>query len=198
MYSSKSVRGMGVVWLLVLVVYAAVSLALVRGHQSLTTFGNIIQCIVPLFANAGLLANAGTPLWRRNLFWMLLALGCTLWMLVQFEWTYYEVYLHRSLPNLFPGDIVFFLRGIPMMAALALRPHRRREELRLRFGYLDFVLLFIWWTFLYVYVVLPWMYASPSLGVYNYTYNIVTNIQNMVVVASLGILWLRTTGAWKT
>jgi signal transduction histidine kinase len=42
------------------------------------------------------------------------------------------------------------------------------------------------------------MYASPSLGVYNYTYNIVTNIQNMVVVASLGILWLRTNGAWKT
>lgn len=197
MYSSKSVRGMGVVWLLVLVVYAAVSLALARGHQSLTTFGNVIQCIVPLFANAGLLANAGTPLWRRNLFWMLLALGCTLWMLGQFEWTYYEVYLHRSLPNLYPGDMVYFLRGIPMMAALALRPHRKPGELHLRFGYLDFVLLLMWWTFIYVFVVLPWMYATPALAQYNYNYNVLTNIQNMVVVAGFGILCLRTRGVWR-
>ncbi len=198
MASSKKIGWMVGVWLAVLVVYAAFSLSVPRGHQSLTTFGDLVQCLVPLIANAGLLANAGTPVWRRNAFWMLLALGCTLWMIGQFSWTYYEVYLHKPLPGLFPGDIVFFLRGIPMMAALALRPHRRREELRLRFGYLDFVLLFIWWTFLYVFVVLPWMYASPSLGLYNYTYNIVTNIQNMVVVASLGILWLRTNGAWKT
>jgi signal transduction histidine kinase len=198
MTSSKKIGWMVGVWLAVLVVYAAFSLSVPRGHQSLTTFGDLVQCLVPLIANAGLLANAGTPVWRRNAFWMLLALGCTLWMIGQFSWTYYEVYLHKPLPGLFPGDIVFFLRGIPMMAALALRPHRTRGELRLRFGYLDFVLLFIWWTFLYVYVVLPWMYASPSLGLYNYTYNIVTNIQNMVVVASLGILWLRTNGAWKT
>ena len=197
MASSKKIGWMVGVWLAVLVVYAAFSLSVPRGHQSLTTFGDLVQCLVPLIANAGLLANAGTPVWRRNAFWMLLALGCTLWMIGQFSWTYYEVYLHKPLPDLFPGDIVFFLRGIPMMAALALRPHRRREELRLRFGYLDFVLLFIWWTFLYVYVVLPWMYASPSLGMYNYTYNIVTNIQNTVVVASLGILWLCTNGAWK-
>jgi len=185
-------------WLAVLVIYSAVSLSLGRGHQSLTTFGDLVQCFVPLIANAGLLANAGTPLWRRNAFWMLLALGCTLWMIGQFEWTYYEVYLRRPLPSLYAGDIVFFLRGIPMMAALALRPHRRLEELRLRFGYLDFVLLFTWWTFLYVYIVLPWMYASPSLQQYNFTYNVVTNIQNMVVVISLAILWMRSSGTWKT
>jgi len=185
-------------WLMLLAVYATVSFLLPRGNQSLNTFGNLIQCLVPLVANAGLLANAGTPLWRRNAFWMLLALGCTLWMTGQFAWTYYEVYLHRALPGLFSGDIVFFLHGIPMMAALALRPHRRLEELRLRFGYLDFVLLIVWWTFLYAYIVLPWMYAAPSLGPYNHTYNVVTNIQNMVLVLSLGLLWMRAGGPWKT
>jgi signal transduction histidine kinase len=197
MFSSQKIGWMAGAWLLLLLLYAGISLTIPRGHQSLATFGDLVQCLVPLIANAGLLANAGTPVWRRNAFWMLLALGCTLWMIGQFEWTYYEVYLHKSLPSLNPGDIVFFLRGIPMMAALALRPHRKREDLQLRFGYLDFVLLFIWWTFLYVYVVLPWMYAAPSLGLYNYTYNVVTNIQNMVVVISLGILWLRSGGAWK-
>jgi signal transduction histidine kinase len=152
---------------------------------------------VPLLANAGLLLNAGTPHWRRNLFWMLIAMSCTLWMIGIFQWTYYEVYLHKPMPDPFPGDIVFFLRGIPMMAALALRPHLRRGEIRLRFGYLDFVLLLTWWTFLYIFTVLPWMYAAPSLGQYNFNYNVVTNIQNMVIVAGFGILWLRSRGAWR-
>jgi signal transduction histidine kinase len=198
MPSSRKIVWLVAAWLMLLAVYATVSFLLPRGNQSLSTFGNLVQCLVPLVANAGLLANAGTPLWRRNAFWMLLALGCTLWMTGQFAWTYYEVYLHRALPGMFSGDIVFFLRGIPMMAALALRPHRRLEELRLRFGYLDFVLLIVWWTFLYAYVVLPWMYAAPSLGPYNHTYNVVTNIQNMVLVLSLGVLWMRTAGPWKT
>jgi len=198
MPSSKKIVWLVAAWLMLLAVYTTVSLLLPRGNQSLSTFGNLVQCLVPLVANAGLLANAGTPLWRRNAFWMLLALGCTLWMTGQFAWTYYEVYLHRPLPGMFSGDIVFFLHGIPMMAALALRPHRRLEELRLRFGYLDFVLLIVWWTFLYAYIVLPWMYAVPSLGPYNHTYNVVTNIQNMVLVLSLGVLWMRNAGPWKT
>jgi signal transduction histidine kinase len=59
-------------------------------------------------------------------------------------------------------------------------------------------LLIVWWTFLYAYIVLPWMYAAPSLGPYDHTYNVVTNIQNMVLVLSLGVLWMRTAGPWKT
>jgi len=186
------------IWLLILVVYTAVSLSLPRGSQSLLTFGNLVQCIVPLLANAGLLLNAGTPHWRRNLFWMLIALSCTLWMIGLFQWTYYEVYLHKSLPDLYPGDILFFLRGIPLMASLALLPHRRRGELRLRLGYLDFALLLMWWTFFYIFTVLPWIYATPSAGPYNHYYNVVTNIQNMVVVVGFGVLALRTRGAWRT
>src|SRR5437899_4771850 len=79
----------------ILAVYAGASLLQPRGSQTLVTFGNVVQCIVPLFANAGLLLNAGTPYWRRNFFWMLIALSCTLWMIGQFQWTYYEVYLHK-------------------------------------------------------------------------------------------------------
>jgi signal transduction histidine kinase len=178
-------------------VYAAASIILPNG-QTLGTFGNVVQCLVPLLANAGLLLNAGTPHWRRNVFWMLAAMSCTLWMIGQFQWTYYEVYLHQSLPDMYPGDIIFFLRGVPLMAALALRPHLKRSELQLRFGYLDFILLLSWWIFLYAFVVLPWMYAEPNLGQYNYTYDLVTNVQNMVTVVGLGALWLQSRGAWRT
>ncbi len=197
MSSSRRIAWMVGICILILVIYSAVSLSLKRGSDSLITFGNLIQCILPLLANAGLLLNAGTPHWRKNIFWMLLALSCTLWMIGQFEWTYYEVYLHRPLPEMYAGDILFFLRGIPMMAALALRPHLKRGEIQLRFGYLDFVLLLIWWTFLYVFVVLPWLYATPVLGQYNHTFNLVTNIQNMVIVVGWAILWLQASGSWR-
>ena len=197
MASSRTYAWIAAVSVGVLGVYAFLSLSLPTGN-TLNTFANIVQCLVPLLANAGLLLNAGTPHWRRNVFWMLTAMSCTLWMIGQFQWTYYEVYLHQALPDLYPGDIIFFLRGVPLMAALALRPHLRRSEMQLRFGYLDFVLLLSWWVFLYAFVVLPWMYAEPSLGQYNFTYDVVANIQNLVTVVWFGILWLQSRTAWRT
>ncbi len=184
-------------WIAFLVFYAGVSHHFGPGAK-LSSFGDVVQCFVPLLANAGLLINAGTPHWRRNLFWMLLALSCTMWMVGQFQWTYYEVYLHRDVPGLFVGDIIFYLRGIPLIAALALRPHRQRGKLHLGLGYLDFGLLLTWWTFLYVYVVLPWMYATPTLDTYNTNYNTLTYLQHFLVTLGFGICWLRTRGAWRT
>jgi signal transduction histidine kinase len=185
------------IWLAVIAIYALVSIALAGHPDTVSTFGNLVQCIVPLLANAGLLLNAGTPHWRRNIFWMLLAMGCTLWMIGQFQWTYFEVYEHQQMPVIYSGDVVFFLKGIPIMAALALQPHRKRREVRLQFGYLNFVLLLTWWTFVYAFVVFPWMYAEPSEGQYNYNYDVVTNLQNMVILIGLGVLWLKAKGAWR-
>jgi signal transduction histidine kinase len=184
-------------WIAFLAFYAGVSRHLGPGTK-LSSFGDVIQCFVPLLANAGLLINAGTPHWRRNLFWMLLALSCTMWMVGQFQWTYYETYLHKDVPGLFAGDIIFYLRGFPLIVALALRPHRKAGEIHLRLGYLDFALLLTWWTFLYVYVVLPWMYATPTLDVYNTNYNTITYLQHFLVTLGFAICWLRTSGAWRT
>jgi signal transduction histidine kinase len=184
-------------WIAFLASYAAVARILGPG-QKLAAFGDVVQCLVPLIANAGLLINAGTPHWRRNLFWMLIALSCTMWMVGQFQWTYYEAYLHREVPGLNAGDIIFFLHGIPLIAAMALLPHRRRGEVHLSLSYLDFGLLLTWWTFVYVFVVLPWMYATPTLDFYNTNYNILAYIQQSVVTAGFAIFWLRSKGAWRS
>src|SRR5271156_2510046 len=180
MSNSRAIAWLVGAWFVFLGFYAAVSHHLGQG-ASLNAFGDIVQNCVPLLANAGLLLNAGTPRWRRNLFWMLLALSCTMWMIGQFQWTYYEVYLHKDVPGLFAGDIVFFLRGIPLIAALAMRPHLRTRESRLNLGYLDFALLLAWWTYVYVFAVLPWMYATPTQAIYDYNYNVLVNIQYLVV-----------------
>jgi signal transduction histidine kinase len=196
--NSKTIARLAVPSFFFLLFYAAASLSLPRGSHALTAFGDLTQCIVPLLANAGLLMNAGTPHWRRNLFWMLIALGCSLWMIGQFEWTYYEVYLRKPMPDNDPGDIVFFLRGIPIMAALTLRPDLKRGELHLRFSYLDFALLLSWWIFLYVFIVLPWMYAVPLLPEYSYHFILLHNTENLLIVLGFGYLWLRAAGAWRT
>jgi len=183
--------------LFILALYAAVSLTHSRGSPTLVSFGNVVQCIVPLIANAGLLLNAGTPFWRRNIFWMLLALSCTLWMIGQFQWTYYEVYRHKTLPGLYPGDILFFLRGVPFLAALTLQPQRKRGEVHARLGYLDFSLLLTWWTFVYVFFVMPWIFATPSVAQYNHNFNLLAVTQNNLIVIALLVSWLRSQGAWK-
>ena len=197
MPNSRKIAWLIGAWTAFLALYAAVAYYLGPGTR-LSSFGDVVQCFVPLLANAGLLINAGTPHWRRNLFWMLLALSCTMWMMGQFQWTYYEVYLHKEVPGLFAGDIIFYLRGIPLIAALALRPHRKGGELHMGLGYVDFALLLTWWTFLYVYVVLPWMYATPTLEIYNTNYNALTYLQHFLITLGFGICWLRSRGAWRT
>jgi len=197
MSEARRIAWLVAAWAVFLGFYAGVSFYLKRG-SSLSAFGDIAQCFVPLVANAGLLINAGTPHWRRNIFWMLLALSCSMWMIGQFEWTYYEIYLHREVPDPFAGDIIFFLRGIPLIAALALRPHLKREELRMGLGYLDFALLLTWWTFVYAFFVLPWMYVSYADAVYNYAYNVLNTLQQLVAILGFGIFWLRTRNAWRT
>src|SRR5579863_10137505 len=196
MSGTRSIVRLVTAWAVFLGLYAGVSFYLKPGG-SLNAFGDIVQCFVPLIANAGLLINAGTPHWRRNIFWMLLALSCTMWMVGQFQWTYYEIYLRRDVPDPFAGDIIFFLRGIPLIAALALRPHLKRGEMRLGLGYLDFALLLTWWTFVYVFFVLPWMYITKADEIYNYAYNLLNTVQQMVVVVGFGVFWLRTRNAWR-
>jgi len=76
MPSSRTYVWIAALFILFVGTYAVVSLMVSPG-QSLDTFGNIAQCLVPLVANAGLLLNAGTPHWRRNVSGCLPAMSCT-------------------------------------------------------------------------------------------------------------------------
>lgn len=184
------------IWVLVLGAYTLVSLLLKPG-PSLTAFGDIVQCLVPLLANAGLLLNAGSTNWRRNLFWMLLALASTAWMAGQFVWTYYELYLRVPEPNPSPADLIFFLHGVPAMATLALRPDRDQPIRAWGHGYVDFALLLLWWLYLYAFMVLPWAVAVSDVARYSQTYNVLAHSQNVVILAGFGLFWLRTKGPWR-
>ena len=104
-----------------------------------------------LSGTLSLIPNAVRSRGRLRLFWALLATGMAFWFSYQLMWTYYEVWLRGDVPDLCAGDIILFLHIVPMMAALALRPHAPQEEYSARLRRLDFALMMVWWMYLYVF-----------------------------------------------
>src|SRR5579872_2404040 len=182
--------------LLLLGAYTAVAV-LVPAGPGRTAFGDIFQCLLPLLVNGILLMNAVTPNWRNNAFWMLLALGCSMWLGGQFIWTYTEVYKHGGTTAPFIGDIVFFLHTVPMIAALTIQPEVRDGNQKLKYGYVDFSLLLCWWVYLYLFFVIPWHYVVINDAHYRQTFNVICTFENLVFATGAALLSVRTTGRWR-
>jgi signal transduction histidine kinase len=105
--------------------------------------------------------------------------------------------LRVDVPDLFAGDVILFLHIVPLMAALALRPHVPRDEYAARVGRLDFALLLLWWLYLYVLLVMPWQYAVPDVEAYNRHLNVVYIAEEVALLIGLFTSWMTSKGAWK-
>jgi signal transduction histidine kinase len=123
-----------------------------------------------------------------------------LWLIAQGIWTYHESYLGIQVPNAYLGGLLFFLHGVPIIAAAATQPHVDVPEADrgLQLGYLDFALLLVWWVFLYGYVVGPWQVAVRERVTYGFRFDFfLYTLENLMVVASFLFLWLRAELDWK-
>jgi signal transduction histidine kinase len=183
-------------WLLLVGTYAIAALTVHNG-RSLTAFGDVVQCLAAMFACGGLLLNWRTTEKRTRVFWVLLTLGCFAWLVGQTIWTYFEVDLRQSVPNPFIGDVILFLHPVPMIGALALKPHDKRDDLNVHIGYLDFSLLLVWWVYLYLFIVIPWQYIAPNVLAYGWSYDHLAAIENLSLVIGFAVLITRARGAWK-
>ncbi len=163
----------------------------------LTAFSDIIQCLLLISGTAAFIPLASRSHGRIRLFWALIALSCAFWLLYQLFWTYTEVILRRDVPDLCTWDVVLFLHVVPLMAALALRPHVPRDEYAARVGRLDFALLIVWWLYLYVLIVMPWQYVVPDITAYNRNLNNVYSAEKIVLLAGLIACWIMSKGAWR-
>jgi signal transduction histidine kinase len=183
-------------WVFFLGGYAAAALLLPRGLAR-SSICDILECLVPLFANTCLLWNAASPYRRRNAFWMLLALGCAFWLAGQLIVTYEELGLHRVVQSPFSGDILFFLHIVPWMAAVALAPHTRKMRETLRYGFLDLLLLAIMWLSIYVFVAMPWKTVWLDADLFRLRDLQVYMLENLVVLGGFAFFSLRTKGSWR-
>ena len=184
------------VWLLFVGGYAIASFLIPRG-QNLTAFGDTAQCIVALFAVAGLLLNTSSNDRRENVFWLLMAAGCFMWMSAQFLWTYIEVVQRQTLPDPFVGDVIYFLHAVPMIAALGLAPHVETKGHETRLGHIDFSLLLLWWVYLYSFVVSPWQFTARNIPVYDVSYTRLADLEYLVLAGGLGILAFHAKTGWR-
>ncbi|MGH9727163.1 MAG: ATP-binding protein [Candidatus Acidiferrales bacterium] len=183
-------------WVVFVGGFAAVSLAMPPGDTR-KAFGDIVLCIVPLFANACLLWNASSAYRRQNNFWMLLAFGCTLWLAGRLIATYQGLVLHTTSQTLSLVDIIFFLHTVPLMAALALLPHARKMRETLRYGYLDLLLLAVWWTFLYLFMAVAWTQDPAHTNLDRIRDLQIYALANLVFLAGTGILAIRAKRGWR-
>src|SRR6266567_3582725 len=146
-----------------------------------------ISCAPSIFRNRG----------RTRLFWLLMCLGLASWAIYQFLWTYLEIQ-GRDVPSLWGPDAILFLHMVPMMAALALQPNVEQHDRDLRLGSLDFALLLLWWVYVYVYTVIPWMYVYGNEGAYAQNLNHSYLAEKLAFLFALVLLWSRSSGTWKT
>jgi signal transduction histidine kinase len=163
----------------------------------LTAISDIVQCFFLFSGAAAFVPLALAARGRMRLFWSLIALGISFWLLYQLLWTYIEVVLRRDVPDLFAGDVILFLHIVPLMAAIALRPHVARDEYAARVGRLDFALLLVWWFYLYVLVVIPWQYVVADVAAYNKHLNAVYVSEEIAFLVGLVLCWITSKGLWR-
>jgi signal transduction histidine kinase len=192
----KTYWGIFLAWLVFVGCYALVSATTPRG-SALTAFGDIAQALAAAFACVALFVNARSQDRRTRAFWVLLGLGCATWLVGQLLWTYFEVVRGQDAPNPFIGDVILFLHPVPMMWALALKPHDRRDDPNFHIGYLDFSLLLVWWVYLYMFVVIPWQYISPDIVAYGLSYDHLAAVENGLLAIGFAVLVGRSKGVWR-
>jgi len=178
---------------------AALILAALILHRSfaLTALSDWIQGILLLSATLCFIPRIVQSRGRLRLFWALLASGMALWFSYQVMWSYFEVWLRADVPDLCAGDIILFLHIVPLMAALALRPHAAQDEYSTRLRRLDFALMMVWWMYLYVFAVMAWQYVVPDIPAYNNDLNLLYLIEKIAFLIALFVCWLNSRGRWK-
>ena len=171
-----------------------------RRGAALTISSDLIQGTL-LFAGtaAFLVRTRSTPAaaLHERLFWILMSLGMTFWLVYQGMWNYFEVIKRQDVPDPFLGDIVLFLHLVPMIAALAVLPHLRGDERDERIRMLDFTLLVTWWLFTYAYVVIPWQTVLVDEPTYSTDFNFAYLTEKAVLLATLASLAYFAHGGWR-
>ena len=135
---------------------------------------------------------------HTRLFWSLLAVGMLMWSFNQACWTWYEVILRKRLPDPFVGDIVLFLHVVPIMAAVAIRPHNREEKEGTSISTVNVLILLAWWVVVYAFFVFPEEYIATDVPVYTLRWDLLYVVEGLVLIGIAGFSYISSSGRWRT
>jgi hypothetical protein len=164
---------------------------------TLTVAGELFPVIFMVLALIGFRQN-----WLRSSgllrsFWLLNGVGFGIMLLSQFYSAYYDFRYGQQPDNSIPGDALFFLSLIPVLAALALQPHSQSSSQRLRFRRLDFILLMSWWVCLFVYFGIPWQYVVRDMLIYNRVVYLLLFVEHSAVTVICAVSARGSTQTWR-
>ena len=182
--------------LAILIVRGVVSFT-ARPDSSLLAFGGISYFLLLLLATGFAIRNGIQNTLGGRPFWLLLGIGYALWVLDQSIFLLHQFVLHTDVPDNSIADPVLFLHLVPFMAAVAVLPTRHEPAPRLYRMLSNFLLLLFFWGFLYAFAIFPYQYLFSNTTSYDLRFDILYLVENVALVALLGISSLRVQYPWK-
>jgi signal transduction histidine kinase len=168
-----------------------------RPSYALTVFGDFTQLFFVASAAGVMFANGLSGRGRVRVFWLLLSLGFAIWLSSLLMWAHFEVWLRQPIPDLPAGDVLLYLKIVPMISAIAVAPHLEDNSRPRMLGYLDLFLLVVYWLYIYVFWVLCYRLAVNDQGLYNFHFNVIDALGNQIFLVVFGLTAVRTRGPWR-
>jgi signal transduction histidine kinase len=141
--------------------------------------------------------NAFDSRGHTRLFWTLIAAGMTMWAVNQACWTWFEVIVRKPWPDPFQGDIILFLHVVPIMAAVAIRPHQADKREGVWPSALNVLILLLWWIVVYAFFVFPEEYILVDPAVYNPRWDLLYFVEGAILVAVSASAFFVSSGSWR-
>ncbi len=183
--------------LIAIVVTRAIVSYTAKPGSPILSFGVTSYWLLLLLATGFALRNAIQRTLGSRPFWLLLAIGYGLWLLDQSIFLFHEFVLHNDVPDNSIADSVLFLHIVPLIAAAAIVPNLHIPGPKLYRVISNSLLLVFFWSTLYVYAVFPYQYLFSNTTTYALRFDILYLVENLVLVAVVGIQSLRVQPPWK-
>jgi signal transduction histidine kinase len=161
------------------------------------TMGDMVPLLVIVAAFIVSARNMLDSRGHTRLFWSLMAAGTAMWAFNQACWAWYEVVVRKPLPDPFQGDIVLFLHIVPIMAAVAIRPHQADEREGVLPSTLNVLILLLWWVVVYAFFVFPEEYIVTDVSVYSLRWDLLYLVEGITLIAVSASAFFASSGSWR-
>ena len=183
----------------------ALSIALASGLASFLSanealrvaMGDLFPFLVLGVAGFLCCRNAIDSSGHTRLFWSLMTVGMAMWWFNQAAWAWQEIIVRKPLPDPFIGDIVLFLHVVPIMGAVAIRPHGADDKEGISISALNVVILAVWWVVIYAFFVFPEEYIATDVSVYALRWDVLYIAEGVMLAGISFSAYLSSSGGWR-
>jgi signal transduction histidine kinase len=134
---------------------------------------------------------------HTRLFWSLMTTAMGMWCFSAACWVWFEVVVRKPLPDPFPGDVVLFLHVVPIMAAVAIRPHQSDEREGMLPSALNVLILLVWWIVVYAFFVFPEEFIVVNVAAYGPRWDLLYLVEGVILIAVSASAFFSSAGSWR-